>query len=482
MATLLAWLIRQFCRRPDPPDPLWRFGPKDAFTDSQAFEHVIAFGASGSGKSSTLAHLMARMLGRGWGMLVLTSKGSDLQAIRELAAEQGRSADLIVVTPGAGHSFDFITHEIEARGGGVPNAVQLLSDLSDAANRMKAGNARDPFWPMAAVRLIQAAVTALHWATKRASPLDLYRFLASLPTSVEQRDSDDWKNTSYCAQVLHAAKEVPGWEDDPDLNLASDHVLNELPRTGEKTLAGITATAMTVISRFIAGDVRDLVNGRTLSPQAVLDGKVVVIHTPPLVYAERGRLLQLAWKLSFLRAVMRREVNATTVPVCLWQDEYQLHAVPTVDAMAQAVARSHRLAVVAAVQNFPLLEKALEGKEDALALLGNFGTRLVFGNSCSETNSLMAETIGKCRKLFFNGSAPTGEYDPVGEAFGLGSGGNGSAGFSEQETYDLSPREFLTLMKGGPENGFVVTCWAFQNGRRFSDGKTHKLFAFRQRG
>ena len=52
----------------------------------------------------------------------------------------------------------------------------------------------------------------------------------------------------------------------------------------------------------------------------------------------------------------RSRVTAATRPECIWSDEAQLHAVPSVDSKTQAVARSHKLINVAITQSDNLLQ------------------------------------------------------------------------------------------------------------------------------
>jgi hypothetical protein len=238
---------------------------------------------------------------------------------------------------------------------------------------------------------------------------------------------------------------------------------------------------LNLLSKFIHGDIRSLVAGpTTLSPSDSMQGRIVVVNTPPLVFRESGRFLQLVWKLSFLRNVSRREVNESTIPVALWQDEFQLHCVPAIDSAAQAVARSQLLSVVAA-QNFPLLHKALESEEDAQALIGNFQTKLLFSNSCPVSNPLFSPMCGNSKHLFLSGSAPAGSYDLVGDWFGVEPEERGSAGFSEPWHPDVPPETFTALREGGPSNGYVVEGVAFQGGRLFSNNKSAIKFAIKQR-
>ena len=68
----------------------------------------------------------------------------------------------------------------------------------------------------------------------------------------------------------------------------------------------------------------------------------------------------------------------------------------------------------------------------------------------------------------------------------LGAGGipQPQAGSSRQESweYEVAPREFLRLAKGGPESDHVVTGLLLQGGRMFPNGRHCIEVAFRQEG
>lgn len=79
-----------------------------------------------------------------------------------------------------------------------------------------------------------------------------------------------------------------------------------------------------------------------------------------------------------------------------------------------------------------------------------------------------------------NGSMPTGDFDPIGDMFGLAQEQKGSVGFSEQEYFEFPPAGFVKLRRGGVQNGFVVDV-VCQSTARFSNGRPWKQFSISQR-
>lgn len=473
---MLRWLKR---RRRTQERPLLALTPRDAFTMHQAYEGVLAIGGTGSGKTSTLAHLMAALMSHGAGMLILTAKADDWHGIARIARETGREKDLFRFCPEKPWRFDFLQHELASPGGSITTAAQLMQDLVEVATRLKAENAKDPFWPQAAARQQRMALIPLFLARGTVSVRDKYRYIASLPHTPEQVANDDWKRGAFCIHVLLEARERHPHND--DLELAADYALEEYPALGEKTSSGITATSMNVLERFMGGDVGGLVaSGETnLSPDDVLDGRIVVVDTPVLKHREVGALVQLVWKLSTIRATLRREVTSGTRPVVIWADEAQLHAVPSVDSMTQAVARSHRLINVAITQNLNLLHSVFRSKEDTFAWCSNLMTKFLFSNPDADTNAYFSALLGQSRQFLMGGSTPSASYDPVGDW--MGQPQQCHASFNESWLPDVRPEEFTRLRKGGRENGFTVDCFVFQGGRQFSNGKTWIKTSFLQR-
>jgi hypothetical protein len=188
---------------------------------------------------------------------------------------------------------------------------------------------------------------------------------------------------------------------------------------------------------------------------------------PCLKFREPGQFVQLVWKLSTIRATLRRDLSANVRPVCIWADEAQLHAVPSVDSMTQAVARSHRLINVAITQNLPLLYATLKSREDAMAWTSNMMTRFVFANGDVETNQIHSALFGQSKQCLMNTSIDTTQpYSIVDDLFGIMPKANVT--MSENWFPDVRPEEFTRLRKGGNDNRRFVDCFVFQGGRRFA--------------
>jgi hypothetical protein len=153
--------------------------------------------------------------------------------------------------------------------------------------------------------------------------------------------------------------------------------------------------------------------------------------------------------------------------------------------MYQTTCRSSRVATVLLTQNVGNIEAALggseKGKTEAASLFGNLNTKIMHCNGDPVTNEWAATIIGRTRQCFANGTNSSQSADWMGQAVGLGSGGQTSSGFSEAFEFEVQPSAFTELRAGGPENEMMVDGIVFQNGRKFAGTKRPWMrAAFRQ--
>jgi type IV secretory pathway TraG/TraD family ATPase VirD4 len=478
---MIASLFDRWLRRSRKPcvEPALTLGPHDALTMSQLYEGCLIVGGTGSGKTTGPGEAVARFLLRqGAGVLWLTAKADEFERAERLCRQTGRFADLVRFAPGE-QSFNFLDFELGSDGGGVTSAANLLSDLVDFASRSGSNQGSDPFWPQAASRLLRMALTLCHAARRPCTIEHLYKFISSLPTKETLHDPS-WRD-GFCAKTIGmAASQQPS----PEFDLAAVYVLQEWASLADRTSSSILSQAMNVVDRFMSGEASRLVASErsTITPLDLEQGKVVVLDAPVLRYREPGQLVQVTFKLSAIRSVLRRSVDGSTRPVAILADEGQLFAVPRADAMTQAVGRSSRLVNVVMTQNLPGIIQALGGaamEKEALSWIANFSTKIACANADAETNQFMSDLAGKSRHLFFGGSASQEPFDLMKETFGQGM--QSTASFNEQWFPDVPPEVFVSqLRRGGPEEKFCVDAVVMQTGRRFSNSKPFLFATFQQ--
>src|SRR5579864_1418882 len=311
---------RKSTQQPE-PSLLWLNG-RDAISARQAYEGFCALGGTGSGKSSTLEHLMLALAERQAGMLFLTASNRDFEGIANVARAAGREADLIRFAPGERWRFDFLNYELSSPGGSVATASQQMQDLVDFATRTQTTQGNEPFWPLSAARKLRMAMTVIWRAQGTCSAADLYNFCITMPSNREEIESPAFGG-SFCGECLAKAKDK-GIDD--DLAMAGEYVLREWPRlcAGTGVTAGcIDAIVQNVLERFVLGEMRELIASGTtnISPADLENGKLIAVDCPVLKFREAGQFVQLCWKLATQRYALRRILTPESRDICLWMDE-----------------------------------------------------------------------------------------------------------------------------------------------------------------
>lgn len=462
--------------------------PHDAISLHQCYEGLLITGGIGSGKTSGPGnHLLRGLLRSGAGFVIIAAKTDDYEMIRRVCEQEGRSADLRRFGPGSEARFDFLNFELSSKGGSVQSAAALMAKLIEVGNRNET-HGSEQFWKLSAERHMHNAIAGVWLAKGRCSIADVYAFVTTAPDAEVEMLCEDgvkrmvpnWRD-GMCSECIRALKTKDGF----DTELVLDYWAVEWPKLSDRTKSVVYTMVVNVLAKFMQGDLAKLVSEDTnISPMDAIHGKVIVIDTPYLLYREPGQQVSIVWKVLTQRCVLRRDVKEQPLPVVLWQDEFQLTALPDLDSSTQAVSRSAKLVTVAITQNCPLLIASLGGgpkaEKEAHALIANFQTKLLCANTDKETNEYMSHLLGHRFHQQYGGSINQQPYDPVKEFMGQHQS-NAHVSFNEHWFPDVPPEEFTRLKKGGEEYGFEVACYVTQGGRRFSNGKTWVKASFKQK-
>lgn len=479
------WLKRWQMGRYSVP-PLLTLSSGDEIALHQIYEGALIVGATGSGKTSGPGDALARALLReGAGFLVLCAKPDECARWGRLCQEAGRGADLRRIGPGSPLKCDILNYTLSHPDSSVEDAAQLLDTLVDVANR-KGAQGDEQFWLLFLQRIIRQMISLVWLGKQRASISDLYRVITSAPSSPEEVGSAEWRRSSFCAECLFDAAAKAEVLPQQDLGLCASFFTQEWPRLSEKTRSIGYTMATNILEKFLTGPVAEVVSSgvTNFTPDEIADGRVVVLDMPYLKWRDPGRFMQIMFKLLVQRSVLRRDASGDAKPVVIWQDEAQLFLTEQ-DIEVQTVARQSRLVNVVLTQSLPVMQEALGGgqraEQQVQALIGNLQTKFVCQQSDTATNEFFSALLGKSKHLFMNGSMPTGDYDFVGDMFGIQPEQRGSAGFSEQWHPDVPPETFTHLRKGGTQSGLIVDAICFMGGKRLSNGKTWVKASFRQK-
>lgn len=500
-------MLRNFLRRLFEPShgrhswglgtTLLRWSRHDSWTLRDATEGTLVLGATGSGKSSGSGRSLAlSMLKSGFGGLVLTAKADERSVWEGYCQESGRTDDLVVFGRDRPFRFNFLDYELQRKGDGAgltENILNLFSTVLEVAERNSTGSGGredEGYWKRSTRQLIRNCIDLLSFGLGRVTIPDLYRVVISAPASRDQINSADWKTKSFCFRCLAEADKRPKRSrESKDFELVADYFMVEFPSLSEKTRSVIVSTFTSMVDVLNRGILSELFCTETnIMPEAVLDGKIIVIDLPVKEYAEVGQFAQILWKYCFQRSIERRNIAENARPVFLWADEAQ-YFVTAYDMQFQTTCRAARVATILLSQNISNFYAALGGNEkgrvEAASLFANLNTKIFHANGDPVTNEWGSSIIGRKRQIMANGSTSYSSEDQHLQGIGLswmGSGGTLSSGFSEVYEYEVQPSAFTQLRTGGIENQRRVEGIVFQNGKRFRvSGRTWLSVAFEQK-
>ena len=472
--------------------PLCAFSKHDPFTLGDALEGALVTGATGSGKSSGSGKMLAQSyLAAGFGGLVLTAKPDEYKLWEKYCQAAGRLKDLRRFAPTQSLRFNFLDYELNRKGLGAgltDNIVHLFCEVMQIGERQSGQGGRDDegYWRLANRQLIRNAVDLLIMAKGRISVPDLYRLVISAPTSLEQVGSDSWQQSSLCCKCLDEADSRPKTpQQQHDFEIVTDFFCLEWPALSEKTRSVVQSTFTSMIDVIHRGVLAELFCGQTnVTPEAIEEGAILVIDLPVKEFAEVGQFAQVLWKSAFQRSIERRNISKNARPVFLWADEAQ-YFITAYDMQFQTTCRAARVATVYLTQNVSNVYAALgggdKGKAQADSLFANLNTKIFHANGDPVTNEYGASLIGRSRQFLTNASSNHQPENGSNNFWGLQSAPNTSAGVSEHIDFEVQPRQFTTLRRGGRENRCQVDGIVFQGGRRFRQtGKTWLPVTFRQ--
>lgn len=464
---------------------VYNFNQREPFTIRKACEGVQVFGGIGSGKSSASGAALAKSyLRAGFGGLVLCAKKDELQTWKRYAAETNRTQNLLVFDASGDWRFNFLNYEVNRTGEGAgytENIVRLFMTVYELMDRRSGGESGDPFWKRAMQMLIRNAVDILLLGRGEVSIPLLHGLVSTAPFSESDLDSESWQEESLCWKLLMEADarrpKMDKWEQ-YDFDSSARYWSGEFPNLAPKTRSGIVAMFTSMADMFMRRPFRmlfseSLPDRKDAIPELTHRGLVIIMNLPVKEFGEAGRAAQVMYKYLWQQAAERRNIAENSRPVFLWADEAQ-NFVSDYDMQFQATARSSRACTVYLTQNLPNYYAEMGGmhsKARVDSLVGNLQTKIWHANSDPETNTHAADTIGRSWQQRFSQSVNSAVD-------------NFSAGQSVQESfdYDVIPQHFATRLRtGSPSNDYKVDAIVFQNGKRWSDGKSHLEATFDQR-
>lgn len=441
--------------------PLFYFGTneRDPFTVDDSFKHVFVTGASGSGKTSgSLATVFRAYLSAGYGGLVLCAKPSERALWTEQYCRQtGRVDDVIVVTPGGEHRFNFLDHELRRQSRGsksVTNIVELFVTIQSIIENDTKESLGEDFWDRSTKDLITYTVVILSLCEAPLTLANIKRFITSAPHK-GQKDDPHWQSISFAAQRMAEAYRAPKTpREADDLEAALDYFTHDFLELGDRTRSSIEITFSSIASRFLIGDTRELLcTHTTITPEMLWEeGKIIILDLPISEFSKEGLLIQGVIKYSFQKAMLRRNLQQSERPVFIAMDEYQ-NFMSAYDYLFLSEARSYGVSVVMATQNISNLYSILgsSARDQANSLLGNAATKIFHANTDVTTNEYASQVIGQqWMQMMSTSTKRDGQL-------------SGSTVSKQIHALKL-PSDFMRLKTGGRQNNFQVEGVVVQTG------------------
>lgn len=455
---------------------LLHFTHADSWTWRNAFDGTNVTGSIGAGKTSGSGAAMAKaFLQHGAGGLVVCVKQSEAPMWIEYARATGREQDVILFNENNNFRFNPLYWEAHRQGRGASHAenlvelFMLLSGLLDTGDQSK----DQAFFKNSLEDMLRNSITALQLAGEEVSFGRIDDFIHALPQSTAQGQNKAWRKTNYVYQVVAEAQRracTPMQQHDLK---AAQHYVMQWASYDPRTQGNILATYRSLASLLNSGLLHELFfrHRPNIVPELTYrKGAIILVDLPLQQYYRLGLLAAAIMKICFQRAMLQRDTSQFPRPTFLWIDEAARLIFPT-DGEFQLLSRQAKVATVYLSQNIRGYVQAFGGDEHAAHnFLGNLSLKIFHQQNDVYTNQYAADVIGQHWMTVTSYNTTT---DPSSGAGGMGGG-------SEAVQYELLPRTFGSLRKGGPANNLQVEAILWQGGTAFSTGKSWLKVVFKQ--
>lgn len=451
----------------------------DNFFVRDLFEHCFIAGSTGAGKTSTLGYYLAKSIlqveklpeQEKIGMVVFLYKASDLALWQSWCEEHHRLDDMIVIGDDGSYAFNLLEYYKDKE---VISAVDALMNLSGLSLGGSSQKESEHYWEQAKRQRLHRLILLNQLSGEPLNISTLYKLHSSSPQYGEQLQDKIFLGQSYCLQMLGKAADRMG-EDHPQFQLVEDYFLREMPYMADRTQSSILSLTSAILEPFISSPLLNKLfcQDTTLSLDHLLTGKIVILNLPIQQWEFSGKLAQMLFKYVLQKRIESRNLQELPNPVCFWLDEFQ-HYISAYDALFLSTARSARAGCILLTQNISSLYAQIGGngrmaEEKVNALLSLTNHKFFMAQNSYITNEFASKTIGLGIR---NLHSTTASF----QSRGL----EGSAGISEQYQYQIMPKEFTMLKRGGKHHQGVVEVYLTATGKIFSNGKNYLKLRLQQ--
>jgi hypothetical protein len=477
----------------DPQGGLIKLDNSTYWTLTDALAGVLTTGSIGSGKSSGPGNLLrhafitsTQALPGGMGGMVFFAKNGEADEWHDACKKAGRGDDVIRITPGGPHTFNFLDWIAawgEAGGdkerGAIPT-VALLEEIASGVDPTSGGGGGENAFFESAHRTKLTNLVHICQLSGLPVSLPLMRAISSsTPQTVAQGKDPKWREESACWHILREA--YHNIEGDTaarkDWVECRNYFLNDYAMLSDRTRGVIEIMFTNLVRPFLTRPLRPLFCDKTtVWPEMCFEGKIFLIDIPVQEYHQTGKLAALAFKRCFQLAIMRRSGKPGSLRPCfLFADEAQNFLSPK-DTEYQAVARSAGGVTCFLTQQISSIREAMGSDDKAENLISNLQTKFFCQNS-GETAEYASKLIGD-RYTDITGvnlgrSAST-QAGVLGDA-----GMSGGISTKQEKRRWIEASDLQKLRRGSESADFYVDSYIFAGGKMFA-GEPYKKQAFDQ--
>lgn len=445
---------------------------------------MFLIGATGSGKTGVLHHVVAAAMRSGYSLLLLTVKPSDTRDYLGLARLCGR-ADVTVFRPET-HSFNPVRALIGSMGDSPAMVERVVALIMDAVTRLHDGSSGDArFWQSLSEKAVAHLVTLAVLAGVTPSFRWILDALRDRARSPEEAADPAWQTTNPVCQAIARALGAPMTASQrADLDQAARWWFADLPRMPVRTVESVIITLSGPLSKLVRGPLGEVLNSNESSwdPASLCHRPgIAIIDASVQEHGPLGLSLQRMIKRVFFEQLKTRDLRTGAWPILIVQDEAQDLLDTEVDADLIRTMRSRRVATVLATQTINNLVEACrdarEAKMYAEAVAALPGIKVMLANTCPESLHWCERALTSVPTVkLSSGTSDRSDTDPSSS----GRSSNRSQNFAIEHAPAVMAHEIATLRTGGPPNNMIVEAILSRVGAPFPTGRPHARVAFRQ--
>ena len=402
-------------------------------------------------------------------MVIFLYKSSDLELWKSWAKQQGRSNDLLVINHQDEDVINLLGHYKDKEVITAVNALMLLSGLSLGGSSSQHS---EQYWEQATRQRLHRLLLLTKLSDEPYNITTIFQLHNSAPQTPEQLFDEELIQNSYFNQVLRKAASNVG-EDDKRFKLVENYFTREIPYMADRTQSSILSLTSSILEPFISSPMlnRIFCGGTTVKIEDMFGGKIVILNLPIQQFEYSGKVAQIIFKYILQKQIEVRDLDKYPNPIIMWLDEYQ-HFITEYDYLFMSTARSSRAGCVLMTQNISNLFAQTKGsgrvsEEKVNSLLSLANHKFFLAQNSFVTNEFASKTIGMGKHQLGSTSVTMDNFQ-------------GNAGISESYHYEIMPREFTMLKRGGEVNNGIVEAVITATGKRFSNGKNYLKIAFKQ--